>query len=175
MNLIDSIREITKQNILTTIRCEVKSVDETKGTVNCQPLNSDDPEILDVKINANLNPVKGLRFIPSIGSIVYVTFENESDSEGFISLYSEVDKMLIDSNEIIFNGGQNEGLINIIDLVSKLNTLENDINNLKSSFSSWVPVPNDGGAALKTSASSWFGSTLTNTNKSDIEDTKIKH
>jgi hypothetical protein len=41
---------------------------------------------------------------------------------------------------------------------TELDTLKTDINNLKTIFSTWVVVPKDGGAALKTAAAAWYGS-----------------
>lgn len=81
----------------------------------------------------------------------------------------------IDDSAAVFNGGDLGGLINIEDLTSKLNNIEREINNLKTVFSSWAPVPQDGGAALKASVSSWAGKQLTLSKRGDYEDKKIKH
>lgn len=79
------------------------------------------------------------------------------------------------ADDIIFNGGDLNGLVIIDDLTDRLNIIEKDINKLKDIFSkSWVPSPQDGGAALKTAAASWAGATLTETKRSDYENTKIK-
>jgi phage baseplate assembly protein V len=43
-------------------------------------------------------------------------------------------------------------------VLTELQKLETDINDLKTVFSGWVTVPNDGGAALKTAAAAWYGS-----------------
>lgn len=86
----------------------------------------------------------------------------------------------VTKDKIILNGGENKGLINISDLVDKLNTLEEDLNNLKTVFSSWVPVASDGGMALKTAltvppGTAWATKRLTKTKESDLEDTKVTH
>ena len=61
------------------------------------------------------------------------------------------------------------------DLTERLNIIEKDINKLKKVFSSsWTPVPQDGGAALKGAAASWAGATLTETQRSDYENEKVK-
>lgn len=41
---------------------------------------------------------------------------------------------------------------------AELDKLKDDINSLKTVFSGWVTVPQDGGAALKTAAGTWYGS-----------------
>jgi hypothetical protein len=43
---------------------------------------------------------------------------------------------------------------------TELDTIINDVNALKTVFSTWVTVPNDGGAALKAGAGAWFGAPL---------------
>lgn len=76
---------------------------------------------------------------------------------------------------IAINGGKLGGLINIEQLTEKLNTIEDDINSLKNVMSTWTPVAQDGGAALKTSVSTWAGQTLTKSQRGDYEDETIKH
>lgn len=76
---------------------------------------------------------------------------------------------------IVINGGKLGGLINIEQLTEKLNTIEDDINSLKNVMSTWTPVAQDGGAALKTSVSTWAGQTLTKSQRGDYEDETIKH
>lgn len=76
---------------------------------------------------------------------------------------------------IVINGGKLGGLINIEQLTEKLNTIEDDINSLKNVMSTWTPVAQDGGAALKTSVSTWAGQTLTKSQRGDYEDETVKH
>ena len=76
---------------------------------------------------------------------------------------------------IVINGGKLGGLINIEQLTEKLNTIEDDINSLKNVMSSWTPVAQDGGAALKTSISIWAGQALTKSQRGDYEDETVKH
>jgi hypothetical protein len=53
--------------------------------------------------------------------------------------------------------------------------VEKDLNSLKQVFlQDWVPVSQDGGAALKAAAATWAGRRLTETQKSDIENEKVK-
>ena len=66
-------------------------------------------------------------------------------------------------------------LVNLADLTDHLNTIEKDINNLKSAMSSWVPGSQDGGAALKSAVTSWAGKQLTLSQRGDYEDEAVKH
>lgn len=104
--------------------------------------------------------------VPSVGStvlILYGTYEN-----AFVILCSDID-------EISFKGEELGGMVKVIELVSKLNTLESDLNSLKTVFSSWVPVASDGGAALKTAAATWYGQQITQTQRADLENESVKH
>ena len=46
---------------------------------------------------------------------------------------------------------------------------------MKQILSSWSPVPNDGGAALKGAIAGWASNKITQTKPDDIENIKIKH
>jgi hypothetical protein len=56
---------------------------------------------------------------------------------------------------------------------TELDALVNDINALKAVFSGWVVVANDGGAALKTAAGSWYGSPLPASTSTKAEKVKV--
>ena len=65
-----------------------------------------------------------------------------------------------------------------VSTISSINKLENEINKLKQIFTSWAPVPNDGGLALKTEIllQTWNSTPITPiTQQSDLENDKIKH
>ena len=76
---------------------------------------------------------------------------------------------------IVINGGNLGGLINIEQLTSNLNAIEDDINNLKNVMTSWTPAPQDGGAALKSAITAWAGQPLTKSERGDYEDETVKH
>lgn len=84
----------------------------------------------------------------------------------------------ISDTQISLNGGQNEGIVKVLNLVSKLNKIEKDVNNLKTSLAMWTPV-NAGqepdAASLKTAISAWAASGLAPTLREDIENKKVKH
>lgn len=169
------LRQITedKNAEIYSVVCTVESVDEAKRTADVAPINGN-AEIFDVRLQSSLNGSNGACMFPVVGSVVVVTFLN--NLTGYVSLFSEIDKMVLDvDNEITIDGGQNGGLVKINDLLNKLNTVENDLNNLKSLLSAWVPVPADGGASLKAVLAPYFSQTITPTVLVDIENDKIKH
>lgn len=175
-NTIKSLlREITKDRTVEiySVLCSVDSVDHSERTIDATPLNGD-AQIFNVRLQSEINSNIGLCIFPVIGSVVIVTFMNKLT--GFVSTFSEIDKILIDTtNEVIFDGGSNGGLVKVTELTNKINVLENDINTLKTLLSAWVPVPTDGGASLKATLSTYFSQTITPTIKTDIENDKIKH
>lgn len=150
---------------------DVNAEEETCDVINTT--GQDAVKIPNVKLQASIGD--GFLLIPKIGSDVIVAYSKYS--EPFICLTSDIDKIyMVADSAITLNNGSYGGLIKVADLVTKINRLENDINTLKTAFSSWVVVPNDGGSALKASAASWYGSSITPlTQRSDIENTKITH
>lgn len=88
-----------------------------------------------------------------------------------------MDQINITSNQtqggIVLNGGKNGGLPMSPNLVMRLNNVENSINTLMQVFSTWTPVPDDGGAALKATAATWFAQPLALTIQNDIQNPAI--
>jgi len=162
---------IAKQKIYTLIGT-AKNVDEDRRVCDFTPVG-DEADRFDVRLQSVISETAGMVLIPKKNSIIGVTFLNRT--AGFVSLTSTLEKILIDTDLTQFNGGDNGGLINIDDLITKQNIIEKDLNTVKAAISSWIPVPNDGGAALKVALTSWFSDILTLTVKQDLEDTKVTH
>ena len=118
--------------------------------------------IPDVRLMASVDD--GFFVIPVVGSAVTVI--TSTYTEPYVSTFSEVSK-------IVFMGGDLLGLVKLLPLLNSLNAMETDLNNIKKAFANWVVVPSDGGLALKTIASSWYGSKITKTVQSDLENTNI--
>jgi hypothetical protein len=141
--------------------CTVDSVDLTKRTCYCIPIN-EDADITEVRLMANID--NGFLLVPEVDSIVVVSFL--SDSSAYVSLVSKV-------SEIQLNGTNYDGLVKVQELTEKLNNLENLVNSLvvkynahthiASSFGSPTTVP----PALETTV-------LTPTIQTEIENTTIK-
>lgn len=111
------------------------------------------------------NAESGVMVVPKDGSVVAVVW---------VSKTTAVVVMVAEVEEIRLMGGQLGGLVKVEELVKKLNAVEKDLNSLKQVFQGWVPVSQDGGAALKAAAATWAGRRLTETQKSDIENEKVK-
>lgn len=121
----------------------VTEVDKGNATATVKPISG--PELFDVRLRATIDgATTGVVLFPAVGSSVIVSLINNEVNEAYITQYSEVE-------EIQTNG---------VNLLDKINSIIGDLNTLKQAFTNWVVAPNDGGAALKTGATSWAGQTL---------------
>lgn len=164
--IIAAIQQITKTRLTDKVyiaACSVDSVDQLARTCNCTAIDGKtQAEFTDVQLMAEVDD--GELKLPTVGSTVIIAYSEYVLP--FVLLYSEID-------QIIYFGGDLGGLVKVIDLTTKLNNLENDINNLKDAFNAWTPVADDGGAALKAASATWAGESITPTEQSDIENTNI--
>ena len=163
--------QIDRENFYS-IEGKAVNVDETARTCDLEPIEDEAPRA-GIRLQSVIDGTTGFVLIPKEGSFIAVTFFDKRT--GFVSLTSEIEKILIDTDLVQFNGGSNGGLININDLVTQMNKAQNDLNALKSALSGWIPVPNDGGAALKVALANFIAATLTPTLATDMEDDKITH
>lgn len=141
----------------------VKSVDKENRMCTVTKVGGKTSGVITVRLMASKDD--GCYVIPVLDSNVIVIGSNNVTP--FVAQFSEVES-------IEWLGGENDGVPLVNPLLEKLNNLENDINTLKSAFSSWLVVPSDGGAALKAISATWAGQQLQPTQKQDIEHTKIK-
>ena len=199
-NLRNVIRQLAQPDCETTaLVCTVDAVDKSARTIDCSPINEGAP-LLGVNLQANQESECGVCLFPEIGSYVVVGFvadgaagvvlltekiESAEVAIGDTSAVISADGVRINVGDIsanlsksavTLNGGDFGGLVKVEDLTKRLNLIENDINELKNIFATgWVPVAQDGGAALKTAVSDWCGSILTPSKRNDYENTKVKH
>lgn len=113
--------------------------------------------------------------IPKLNTPCVIVFRDGHQARPQMLACNEADKILITSTQIIANGGDNGGLVNISPAVAMWKAIVDDINKLKAAFNGWVVVPDDGGAALKASAAAWAGGNLQEPDRSQLEDTTFTH
>lgn len=200
-NIKETIRQLAqggRQSV--SLVCTVDAVDKTARTVDCTPLDESAP-LLGVNLQANQESTFGVVAFPKVGSYVVVGFVADG-AAGVVLLTDEVESVEVVISEdtarisadkdgvrvlmgddtsaeltadgVVLNGGNLGGLVKIEKLTTRLNTIENDINALKNVFSTWVPTPQDGGAALKAAAVTWAAQSLTLTKRADYENDKVK-
>lgn len=163
--------QIDRENFYSVLGKAV-NVDEDARTCDLEPIEANAPRA-GIRLQAAESGTTGIVLIPKEGSFIVVSFFDKTT--GFVSLTSELEKILIDTDLVQYNGGTNGGLINIDDLVTQMNKAQNDLNSLKTALSGWIPVPNDGGAALKVALANFIADTLTPTLATDMEDDKVTH
>lgn len=200
-NIADIIRQMAQGGRQTvSLVCTVDAVDKDARTVDCTPLDEGAP-LLGVNLQANQESKVGVVSFPRIGSFVVVGFVADG-SAGVVLLTDDVESVEVVISDdtarvtmdedgvrvevgdettaeltkdgIVFNGGDLGGLVKVEELTKQINAIEKDINTLKNVFTGWVTVPQDGGAALKTAATTWAGQTLTLTKRGDYENEKVK-
>lgn len=100
-----------------------------------------------------------------------VNDDNENDDN--ITIEVGDSSLRVTGDVIEFNGGENDGMPLSKKVVDRLNSIERDINKLRSAMQTWIPITQDGGAALKTALTGWLSSSLNVTTVSDIANNKI--
>ena len=162
MTLRDSIIMLIKAGeVSNIIEAKVKSV--SGYTCDVSPIDGT-ADITGVYLQTE--EANGILIIPEINSVVYVSML--SKDVGYVTMYGG-------ATSIKIRGEQFGGLVKVGEVTDKLNAIENKINDLINVFTTWAPVANDGGAALKTALSDWISSQLTETEVSDIENENVTH
>ena len=169
MDSLSEIRESIRNMAAGTggARIFTAKVMGTDGDTCC--VDIDGLVVSDVRLRAVVNGEEsGILVTPKTGSYVTVADLSGNLTRLVVVGFSEVEKIKI-------NGGQNGGLVNIGELVDRLNYIENKIGDLMDVFNNWEPTPQDGGAALKLMAATWFPGPIKMSKRRDLEDTNIEH
>jgi len=118
--IADSIRKLVGEIGFDAMLCTVVSVDD-EATCTVKTVRSGS-EYKNIKLNTNIKEDKGIYIFPKKDSYVIVTMTDRVN--GFISMFSEIEKVTLKVNGIIeINEGKNDGLVKIKELTDKLNDL----------------------------------------------------
>lgn len=101
----------------------------------------------------------------------YVIFR-DGDDNNIELFHKDGKKVILNTDDIILNEGDNEGLVKVKELTDKLNNLENKVNNFITTFSTHTHV---GNLAVPTSPPPVSPTQLTVTKQADIENKEVKH
>ena len=165
----------------------IVSVDETNYScvVAVTGNNGEVTNYTNVPLKVVLGYAASYIEIPSVGSDCLLQFRDNNIQRTQLFQVDQCDKiaiqiagastLIVDANTWTFNGGNNGGLINIADIVTKLNNLENGLNTFYSTIFNThthgvVSLGSQTGVPVPTETH-----TFTPTVRSDIEDTTIKH
>lgn len=106
--------------------------------------------------------------VPMVGSRVVLGLLENKRQATFLLFAEAIEERRINGNAL-------GGLVMATPLVAKVNALEAQLNQLKGLLSSWVPVPNDGGLALKVATTTWAGQPVAPTTVQDIANPRVSH
>ncbi|HOU67592.1 MAG TPA: hypothetical protein PKW49_03280 [Paludibacteraceae bacterium] len=170
-----SIQRIAGSNLLS-FTAKVKSVQGETCTVDM-----DGMELTDVRLRSVVNGKRSKILVsPAVGSYIIVIDNSRGAKDELVCVaFSEIDKIEVDADCVVFNGGSNDGLVKIQELTEKLNGLKDTVNALVRSHNSHTHT-----VATTGSATSQSGTAAAITiqveeaeafSKEDYEDTKITH
>lgn len=182
--IIEAIQKISGTQLNDKVRlfaASVNSVNESARTCTVTTISSQGSMTIEnVQLMASVDD--GILLLPAIDSTVIVSYSTYN--QPFICLFSELQKVLlivgssvmsIKDGIIQFNDGSNGGLVEVIKLTTKLNNLENLVNDLVSKYNTHTHIltlTSGTGTAAPTATTE--PSTLTPTQRGDIENTLIK-
>ena len=176
MTIQEAIKMITQRELARSemycVLCTVNSVDTSERTCEVTPLNGK-ADLFDVRFQAELSLTEGLFIEPKVNSTVLVAFIN-SVQAGVI-MCSEIENIYIDTQgDTIFNGGTNDGMVKVGDLVSKMNDLIGKVNALVTWSSTHTHTGVIPGIGSSGTAVGVVG-TLPTTTINDFQNTKVQH
>jgi|YelNatPaOPRAMG01_1025707.scaffolds.fasta_scaffold37442_2 hypothetical protein len=181
---------VTRASVI--IEGTIYSVDETNFTcvVTVATVNIDGSDTETNVLNVPLKVLRGSQAsfieIPKVGSDCTLCYRDNNIGRPQLYQVDQCDKILvkigdstlqIDANGFVFNGGENDGMVLLQGLLTKINRLEDK---LKSHQHGYIPYP---GGSPATPVSTTPATSLTppdntlnftDTVQSDLENTKIK-
>lgn len=166
MTILDAIRNEIKAHVWYLQLCKVKDIDVDARTCTCEPVNGDS-DILEVRLQSDMNSDKGFVLIPKVNSFVYVGYFNRHS--GMVIMTGEIDKiqvdiqntsLVIDSQGVVINGGNNKGMVKVDSMTDWMNKVYADMITIQGLLSgiSLAFTPQTGVAL-----------------SSNFENTKVKH
>ncbi|MBU2923060.1 hypothetical protein KO504_17050 [Winogradskyella psychrotolerans] len=138
----------------------------------------DDLEFYDVLLGLGSSFIK-----PSIDSKCLIGVILNNDAQTFLISAEEIEafemvdktgfKCHLNNGKLTLNGESFQGLVKAPELKTQLDKNTLILQKIQEIFNSWTPVPNDGGAALKTLVTAF--TSLPRADLSNIKNDTIKH
>lgn len=161
----EAVRALSKtNNEINCIVCTVDSIDTTKKTCYCLPIDESKADLMNVRLMADNKT--GFLIIPKVGSVVIVSYI--SNEMTYVSMFSEVD-------EIQLNGDNYGGLVRIQELTDKLNNLENAFNQHLVLYNAHTHAGVTSGGSSTAVPTAVDTNVLTPTVKTELENQTVKH
>jgi len=166
--LLNMIRVASRNH--TVIEGKIVSVDETAWTCDVEVNDGvTSMTVGDVPLETLTNNKATFIFTPNKGSDCLLVFrDGNQDRPQLLKIQSARVISAAPTEKWVFGKGDQGGIVLVNPLTEHINTVEEDLNELKTLISSWVPAPGDGGASLKALLSEWFASKITPTTAEDL-------
>lgn len=168
----------------------INSVDLTNWSCTATPVSGlATTPITDIMLTAEPSS-NGFVLVPAVGSNVILAITLRNDI--YVLMTSEVDQFIfyrdngnatfhsfvIDNDGITTGDGTFGGMVKLVDpvdptagVLARLNALESFVGTLKTAMAGWIPVPGDGGAALKVALIAWLATITPSTTRTQLENT----
>ena len=172
----------TKANKSTNWKATVREVNKSKNVVDIED-GEGNRKTASLVVNTVSKDHQMVAY-PKVGSQVICNCLYNNIGDSFVISIEQIEEVVIrftdislvmNQDGVVFNGGDLLGMVKVKDLVTQLNTIEQDLNILKGLFAGWTPAPMDGGAVLKGLTATWAGQQITPTIIKDLENEKVKH
>lgn len=149
----------------------VKSVNESEYTAIVNIYGETTDKTVNLSVLGSVNG--SFIIIPKVDSRVLIGYKDRVN--GYVVSVELASKIISNSDEIIYNLGENEGLVKVLELTDKLNNLENKVNSIISSYNTHVHTGVTTGDGSSEGTPSVISGTLTPTTKDELQNDKIKH
>ena len=159
-------RIVAKTSAMVVTEGVVEAVDRDKKT--CDVSRDNMPELFSVRLNAVVSAAGTLTIYPAKGSRVLCVIIENNPTDAYVLTCTDVE-------DVVFNEGENGGLLRVEAVAAQLSEVKDDLNALKNVFKTWVTAPGDGGAALKAAAATWAGQGLPDVDVDLLQNKKFKH
>jgi hypothetical protein len=169
------IRKVAGRLIhIINFEAEVLSYDEETDT--CVVKTPEDVEIDGVKLKSIVSD-ESSKFVsyPTVGSYVTCSILNNMPDECYVTQYSQIDKVVLNCEQVIINGGQNGGLVNWPSAKAQLDLVAQFIEVFKNNLSIPVNEPGNGAPSAFQQALNTALTSIQTANFNDLEDTIVKH
>lgn len=160
--------------------CVVNSVDESNRTIECTPIVDGAQRI--VNMQASIEGAEGILIIPEVGSTVIIGYVDKHNA--FVLTHSKIEKISIDTKNIILNKGENGGIVISEKVTNEMNTILKRVNSIVTAIQTLAATMTATGqapvlgAALGTAINSAITQIMTpiqDVVKTNIENDKITH
>lgn len=164
--IIEAIQAISETRLTDKVyiaKCNVESYNQAARTALVTMIDGRTGNEFVVNLMPEVDD--SVLVLPTVGSTIWVTWSTFVDP--FMSGFpSEFDM-------IIFNGGENGGFVLTPNLITKLNNIENLLNDLISKFNSHTHTGVETGGGVSGPTLTQEGGTLTPTEADDIQSQTI--